>query len=151
MCSGLSIPIGSLIRRGKASESFVVRRLKSPEEVQHLLIERTAANGWRPGALDHVSFFAADETGFFVGELNGEPISCMSVVKYTENYASLGNYRVDEQYRGRGYGILTWKAAMSSINEDCNTAAYVAAEKVPMFQRVGLQSKWYEQHFDLVE
>ena len=73
----------------------------------------------------------------------------MSVVKYTENYASLGNYRVDEQYRGRGYGILTWKAAMSSINEDCNTAAYVAAEKVPMFQRVGLQPKWYEQHFDI--
>ena len=150
-CSGLSSPIRLLIRRRNAYyESFVVRRLKSPEEVQRTMIERAAVSGRRPGALDHVSFFAADETGFFVGELNGEPISCMSVVKYTENYAFLGNYKVDERYRGRGYGLPTWKAAMASIKEDYNTAADAVEEMVPKYQRVGLQPKWYEQRFDLV-
>ena len=58
--------------------------------------------------------------------------------------------KVDEQYRGRGYGLLTWKAAMASINEDYNTAGDAVEEKVPKYQRVGLQPKWYEQRFDLV-
>ena len=149
VCSGLSIPTGSLIRRGKASESFVVRTLKSPEEVRHLIIERSAANGWRPGALDHISFYAADETGFFVGELNGKPISCVSVVKHAENYAFLGNYKVDEQYRGRGYGFLTWKAAVASINKDYNMGGHGIEGKVPMYKRVGFHPKLCVQRFDL--
>ena len=45
----------------------MVRRLTTPEEVRQIICERAAANGSRPGALDHISFFAADETGFFVG------------------------------------------------------------------------------------
>ena len=83
----LAPPVYDYISTGKLPD---VRRLKSPEEVQRIIIERAAVSGRRPGALGHVSFFAADETGFFVGELNGEPISCMSLVKYTENYAFLG-------------------------------------------------------------
>ena len=105
------------------------------------MCERAAASGWRPGALDHISFFAADETGFFVGELDGEPISCMSVVKHAENFTFVGNYIVDEPYRGSGYGLLTWKAAMTSINEDYNTGGDAVEEKVPMYQRIGIQPK----------
>ena len=148
-CSCPSSPIRLVIRRRNASESFVVRRLKSPEEVRQNIIERAAANDWRPGALDHVSFFAADETGFFVGELNGEPISCTSVVKHAENFAFIGHYIVDEPYRGRGYGLLTLKAAMasSSINESYNTAGDLTEEKS---QRIGFQPTWFVQCIDLV-
>ena len=151
-CSGLSRPIiGLLTPRRNASENFIVRRLKSPEEVQQIIIERAASSGSRPGALDHVSFFAADDTGFFVGELNGKPISCMSVVKHTENIAFLGNYKVDEAYRGRGYGLRTWKTAMASINKDCNMTGHAVEEKVPMYERgIGFQRKWCAQRFDLV-
>ena len=53
-----------VIGRRMASERFIVRRLSTPEEVRDIICERAAAEGWRPGALDHVSFFAADETGF---------------------------------------------------------------------------------------
>ena len=136
-----------VIRQRNASENFVVRRLQSPEEVRQNIIERAAANDWRPGALDHVSFFAADETGFFVGELNGEPISCVSVVKYTENFAFLGHYIVDEPYRGCGYGLLTVKAAMASISHGCNTARDTTEE---MYKRIGFQPTWYVQCIDLV-
>ena len=68
--------------------------------------------------------------GFFVGELNREPISCMSVVKHTEKFAFLGHFIVDEPYRGRGYGVLTWKAALASINESYNTAGDLTEENV---------------------
>ena len=151
-CSGPASPIRSVIRRRNASESFIVRRLKSPEEVRHIIIERAAANCWRPGALDHVSFYAADKTGFFVGELNGEPISCMSVVKYAENFAFIGHFMVDEPYRGRGYGLLMWKAAVASISEGCNTAGDSTEEKAyrSVYKRIGCKPKWCVQCIDLV-
>ena len=60
--SGLPI---RLLNRRNASESFVVRRLKSPEEVQRTIIERAAVSGRRPGALDHVSFFCSRQNGIF--------------------------------------------------------------------------------------
>ena len=148
VCSGLSSPIRLLVRRRNASENFVVRKLKSPEEVRQIIIERAAANSWRPGALDHVSFFAADETGFYVGELDGEPISCMSVVKHAENFAFIGHYMVDEPYQSGGYGILMWKAAMASINKDSNMAGDVTEEIFS--QSIDYQPKWCVQCIDLV-
>ena len=149
-CSSQTRSTSLLIRRRNASENFIVRRLTSPEEVRQGICERAATNGHRPGALDHISYFAADETGFFVGELEGKPISCLSVVKHADNFAHLGHYMVDEPYRGSGYGLLTWKAAMASIDESYNTGGFAIEEKVPIFQRVGLQPKWCVQRFDLV-
>ena len=64
------------------SNSFTVRRIGTPQEVRDIIIEKAKTEGWRPGAFDHVSYFAADNNGFFVGELDREPISCVSVVKY---------------------------------------------------------------------
>ena len=128
----------------------MVRKLKTPEEVRQIICERAAANGRKPGALDHISFFAADETGFFVGELDGKPISCVSVVKYAQNFAFIANYRVDNPYRARGYGLLMWKFAMASINEGYNVAGDAAEEKVPMYLKFGHKPKWCVQRFDFV-
>ena len=138
------------VNKRMVSEYFAVRRLASPEEVREVICERVAAGGWRPGALDHVSFFAADESGHFVGELDGRPISCMSVVKHTENFAFIGNYIVDEPYRGSGYGFRTWKAAMASINDGYNYGGDAVIEKVSMYETVGMKSYWCEQRFDIV-
>ena len=143
-----SLPIRFIVKR-MVSENFVVRRLVSPE-VREAISERVAAGGLRPGALDHVSFFAADETGHFVGELDGRPISCMSVVKHAQNFAYLGNYIVDEPYRGRGYGLRTWKAAMASINDGFNYGGNAVIEKVSMYETIGVKSYWCEQRFDIV-
>ena len=37
-----------------------MRRLTTPEEVGDVIDKRAGDEGWRPGALDHVSYFAAD-------------------------------------------------------------------------------------------
>ena len=74
----------------------------------------------------------------------------MSVVKHAENFAFLGNNIVDEPYRDRGYGILMWRAAMASINEDYNTAGDAIEKIVPQLRSNGYQAKWYVQCIDLV-
>lgn len=72
-----------------------------------------AEEGWNPGLADARSFFAQDPDGFFIGRVDGEPVSAISVVNYGDDYAFLGFYLVRPDLRGRGYGIATWKAALT--------------------------------------
>lgn len=72
-----------------------------------------ADEGWNPGLSDSASFFAQDPGGFFVGRVDGEPVSAISVVNYGADYAFLGFYLVRPDLRGHGYGLATWKAALA--------------------------------------
>ncbi|QNS03015.1 GNAT family N-acetyltransferase [Streptomyces xanthii] len=72
-----------------------------------------AAEGWNPGLADTASFFAQDPRGFFLGRVDGEPASAVSVVNYGDAYAFLGFYLVRPDLRGRGYGIATWRTGLA--------------------------------------
>ncbi|GGN47889.1 N-acetyltransferase GCN5 [Streptomyces albiflavescens] len=72
-----------------------------------------ADEGWNPGLSDSTSFFVQDPEGFFIGRIGGEPVSAVSVVNYSADYAFLGFYLVRPDQRGRGYGIATWKTALA--------------------------------------
>ncbi|GAA4089702.1 GNAT family N-acetyltransferase [Streptomyces shaanxiensis] len=71
------------------------------------------AEGWNPGVADGAAFFAQDPEGFFIGRIDGEPVSAISVVNYGADYAFLGWYLVRPDLRGRGYGLTTWKTALA--------------------------------------
>ncbi len=81
----------------------------------NLAIEWAASEGWNPGLYDADSFFAADPGGFLVGELGGEPIATISVVKYGRTFGFLGFYIVKPEHRGKGYGLRIWNAGMASL------------------------------------
>ncbi|QEV21496.1 GNAT family N-acetyltransferase [Streptomyces alboniger] len=72
-----------------------------------------ADEGWNPGLGDAPSFFAQDPEGFFIGRVDGEPVSAVSVVNYGESYAFLGFYLVRPDRRGRGFGLATWRAGLT--------------------------------------
>ncbi|MEV5610648.1 GNAT family N-acetyltransferase [Streptomyces sp. NPDC052225] len=72
-----------------------------------------AAEGWNPGLADGPSFFAQDPDGFFLGRIDGEPVSAVSVVNYGDAYAFLGCYLVRPDLRGLGHGIATWRAGLA--------------------------------------
>ena len=91
---------------------LVVRRMAESE--LNLALEWAAAEGWNPGLHDAECFYAADPEGFFLGEFaDGEPIGCVSAVAYDKHYGFLGFYIVKPQYRGRGFGLQLWDAAMA--------------------------------------
>jgi len=86
----------------------------SADDVQRMA--RWAADeGWNPGKTDAHAFFAADPGGFLVGRLNGEPVTCISVVKYGQGFGFLGFYIARPGVRGKGYGIQTWNAGMKRL------------------------------------
>mgnify|MGYP003678387446 FL=1 len=80
-----------------------------------LAVAWAAAEGWNPGLHDAEAFFATDPEGFLIGELDGAPVSCVSAVRYPENFAFLGFYIVRPAHRGKGLGIAIWKAAMRRL------------------------------------
>lgn len=70
-----------------AQENYVIRKMTRDDlEVAVQLAKR---EGWNPGLYDADSFYAQDPNGFLIGILDGEPISCISVVKYGSNYGFL--------------------------------------------------------------
>ncbi|CAM5279647.1 GNAT family N-acetyltransferase OS=Streptomyces alboniger OX=132473 GN=CP975_31665 PE=4 SV=1 [Streptomyces alboniger] len=78
-----------------------------------VVTEWAADEGWNPGLGDAPSFFAQDPEGFFVGRVDGAPVSAVSVVNYGDDYAFLGFYLVRPDLRGHGHGLATWQAGLA--------------------------------------
>ena len=89
-------------------------RVLSREEMK-IVLDWAANEGWNPGLHDGECFHAADPEGFLLGERAGTPISSISVVTYPENFAFLGFYIVRPEFRGRGYGLKTWRAGLRRL------------------------------------
>ena len=96
------------------SPRLVIRNMSEHELAQAL--EWAAAEGWNPGLDDAKCFYAADQKGFFLAELAGKPIGCISAVAYDAAYGFLGLYIVAPDYRGKGFGLKLWRAAIAYMN-----------------------------------
>lgn len=79
-----------------------------------LVMDWEAQEGWNPGLHDADCFFATDPGGFFLGELDGEPVASISAVSYGD-FGFIGFYIVRPEYRGRGYGIRLWDTALACL------------------------------------
>ncbi|MFB6450427.1 GNAT family N-acetyltransferase [Bradyrhizobium tunisiense] len=87
-------------------------RILRPEEIS-IAIDWAAAEGWNPGLSDAACFAAPDAQGFFVGEIDGEPVATISCVNYDDRFAFLGFYMVRADLRGSGHGLRIWNAAIA--------------------------------------
>ncbi|OKI50505.1 GNAT family N-acetyltransferase [Streptomyces sp. MJM1172] len=72
--------------------------------------------GWNPGDTDRFAFAVADPEGFLVGRLDGEPVACVSAVRYGAGFGFIGFYIARPAFRGRGYGIRLWHAGMERLD-----------------------------------
>jgi ribosomal protein S18 acetylase RimI-like enzyme len=98
-----------------ARAEFTVRRMRRDEI--NLVRGWASAEDWNPGLYDIECFYGADAEGFFLGELNGEPVACISCVAYDDSFGFVGHYIVRPGFRGRGYGLQVWRAGMSHLGE----------------------------------
>ncbi|MCJ1676747.1 GNAT family N-acetyltransferase [Streptomyces sp. APSN-46.1] len=73
------------------------------------------AEGWNPGDTDRFAFAVADPAGFLVGRLDGEPVACISAVRYGAGFGFIGFYIARPAFRGQGYGIQLWRAGMDRL------------------------------------
>jgi len=94
--------------------------------------------GWNIGYQDPACFLATDPDGFFIGYLGDRPISAVSCVNYSDDFAVMGNYLVEPEFRGRGYGLATFDKAMNRAGQ-----RVVSADAMPnmlsAYGRVGMK------------
>ena len=143
-----SVSFSSLTRsRCLSSFKFVIRMAKTADEVQEVFVPRLIQQGWKAGALDHAISFQVDKTGFFVGELNGKVMSCMSAFKYSREYAFIGNLIIDEPYQNLGYGSFLFRTVTSALPKGCNYAADTFEEQVPRYLKYGYKRAWNNKRY----
>jgi GNAT superfamily N-acetyltransferase len=80
-------------------------------------VDLAAVEGWNPGLNDAEAFYSADPGGFLLGLLDGDPIGCVSAIRYGQRFGFLGFYIVVEAHRGQGYGMQLWLAAMDRLKK----------------------------------
>lgn len=95
---------------GGAARGLGVTRASSEEWLQ--VEEWAAEEQWNPGLGDTACFHPTDPDGFFLGRRDGVPVSAVSVVNYSDDFAFLGYYLVRPEARGTGLGMATWDAAV---------------------------------------
>jgi hypothetical protein len=77
-----------------------------------LALQWAVAEGWNPGLYDAEAFHRFYPQGFFIGEMDGEPVGSISAVPYTDEFGFLGLYIMLPKFRGQGYSVDLWDMAM---------------------------------------
>jgi GNAT superfamily N-acetyltransferase len=106
-----------------------------------------AKEGWNPGLSDAECFYAADPKGFFVSELNGEPVATISAVRYEDDFGFLGLYIVVPEARGKGYGTELWQHAMKHL-EGCNIGLDAVIEQEHTYKKAGFSTFYRSTRFE---
>ena len=130
-------------------EGFSIRIIETEAEFESIVVKWMAEEKWRPGLKDAECFLACDPSGTLVGELNGKPICCVAITKYGDNFGFIGMYIVRKEYRGKGYGLTIFNAAIERVKPTRTPLAlYSVLHREKMYQKKGFQSHCYGARFD---
>lgn len=90
-----------------------IRKMTRPDLA--LALGWAAGEGWNPGLTDSESFYAADPDGFFMGEIDGQPVGSLNAIAYDGAFGFLGLYIVRPEWRGKGHGMALWRHGMAYL------------------------------------
>jgi hypothetical protein len=121
--------------RDLADGRYVIRRAEAAD-LATVHIPWMRAAGWNPGRHDAETFVCADPEGFFVGELDGQPIASLSAVRYDASFGFMGCYLVREEFHGRGYGLAIHEAGRAHL-EGCTEGGDGVLANVEKYKQIG--------------
>ncbi|MFD5417812.1 GNAT family N-acetyltransferase [Streptomyces sp. NPDC127069] len=103
--------------------------------------------GWNPGDSDRFAFAVADPEGFLVGRLDGEPVACISAVRYGSGFGFIGFYIARPDVRGQGYGIQLWRAGTERLKGRLVGLDGVV-EQQDNYRKSGFRSAWTNMRYE---
>lgn len=102
------------------------------------IVKMADDEGWNTGYKDAVTLHQVDPTGFFVGLLDGQPISCIAGVKY-EHFAYIAYYIVVKEHRGKGYGLKIFQHAMNYLKDYDNIGLDAVIDQQSNYRKFGFK------------
>ncbi len=97
--------------------------------------------GWNIGTFDHDCFYKTDPRGFFLAELDGEPIGSISAVAYDATFGFIGIFILRPEFRGMGYGVQLFRAALAYLgNRNIGLDGVIAQQE--NYRRSGFQTAY---------
>lgn len=103
--------------------------------------------GWNPGDSDCWAFQAADPEGFLIGRLDGEPVGCISAVRYGTDFGFIGFYMTRPAVRGQGYGMRLWRAGTERL-EGRTVGLDGVVDQQQNYARSGFVRAWNNVRFE---
>ena len=128
------------------SDKYKIRQMNI-KEVADIAIKWAEKEGWNPGITDAKPFYAADPKGFFIGEIDGKPASCISIVRYDDKFCFLGFYIVAPEYRGRGLGLKIFKRAMECA-EKRNIGGDGVLSRIEDYKKLGFKPAYKNRRYE---
>ncbi len=101
-------------------------------------IDWAGDEGWNPGIHDAECFYVADPEGYFIGLLDGEPVACVSMVKYDASFGFAGFYIVKPEHRGNRYGIQICNHGLDYL-KGCNIGCDGVVEQQENYKKIGFK------------
>ncbi len=114
--------------------NYQIRELQNSDI--HIVTDWSRKEGFAPGFEDINIYRNTDSQALWIGSLNNKPIGCIVGIRYNAFYGFVGLYIVDEQYRGKGYGLPLWKYVLNYMDD----LKCIGLEAAP--NRINDYSKW---------
>ena len=132
----------------KNEETFVIRRAKSLDDLQWV-IKMATEEGFTPRKKEAECYFLAGLTPYFyIGELNGKRIGCISLVEHKESVAIGSYYIIAKPYRGLGFGKKMYDFSSPS-SDKCNVLTFSLLYLKDYHQKQGFQPGWIVKNYEL--
>jgi len=97
---------------------------------------------WRTGPNDVECYLLFSVPGIYIAKLDGVPIGCVCFTQYSDDYYTFGFYIVNEQYRGKGYGLKMFETIKKKVDWSQNISCYAVPEMVNKYKRFGFQPQF---------
>lgn len=118
-------------------EQTTIRRMD--KEDLAIAISWAGQEGWNPGIHDGACFYACDPEGFWLAEVDGEPVAILSSVRYAPNIGFMGFYVVRPDCRGMGVGRVVWKQGMDAL-AGCTIGLNTTTSCESMYKKMGFNT-----------
>lgn len=131
--------------------SFNVRVVTDKDiDVINYICSAMSKEKWRPGREDVQCFLEWDPTGVYIGELDGKPIGFVFMIKFHPTCCDFRCFFIEREYRGKGYGMELFQAAMKTLSPLQNIIAYSLKDMVQKYkEKFGFQDYWVAPVFSI--